>query len=307
MVVEATAGVRRQQLVVVTGATGFVGQRLITRLAADGARVIAMSRRPRPSTVEAGVTWLTADLCESEGYSRELAGVDAVLHLAGETGKAPAAAFHRGIVVATRNLLAACEQRRVPRFVFVSSIAATFTDQRHYHYAQAKAHAESIVRASSIPWVIVRPTMILGPGSPIEVSLDRLAGLPLVPLFGGGSRLVQPISVDAVVEALRKLVSVTCKMRCEIDLGGPEVITMRALLLRQRAAMGLSGAPTLHIPLAPLRFLLSVLEGSLLRFLPFTAGQLAAFANDSVVLAQHSPCTPLVVGGDRMGFQSTRQ
>jgi NADH dehydrogenase len=206
-----------------------------------------------------------------------------VLHLAAVTGKAAPADYQRGNVETTRALLGACDRAGVSRFVFVSTIAATFADRRFYPYAESKIAAEALVAASPINSVIVRPTMILGPGSPIELSLGKLAGLPVSPMFGDGLRRVQPIDVDDVVDVLAALAQGASIGDGVIEIGGRDTYDLRELYARLRTAHGKAGSPRLmNLPLRLIRQMLAAVEKPLLPLLPLTAGQLATFANDGV-------------------------
>jgi nucleoside-diphosphate-sugar epimerase len=267
--------------IIVTGAGGFVGARLVRLLCARGESVVGIGRSEAPADWPSAARWVRADLAEPPTYAAALANARCVVHLAAVTGKAPRDVYMRGNVEATRALLGACERAGVGGFVFVSSIAVKFDDRSYYHYADSKIAAEALVRAAAIPAVIVRPTMILGPGSPIEVSLTRLARLPVSPLFGDGRRLVQPVDVDDVADALAALSGGSRLEPGVIELGGPETYNLRELYARLRAAHGARGAPRfVAAPLGVSRWMLAAVEAPLLRFLPLTAGQLATFAND---------------------------
>jgi nucleoside-diphosphate-sugar epimerase len=276
--------------IIVTGAGGFVGRHLVDRLVGAAALVTGIGRGAQPADWPSGARWLRADLAEPALYAFALAEADCVVHLAAVTGKASRADFFRGNVDVTNTLLAACRAAGVRRFVFVSSIAAGFANRRHYHYADSKIAAEALVRASPLTSLIVRPTMILGPGSPIEQSLARLARLPVSPIFGNGRRLVEPVDVEDVADALAGLAQAPEIKPGTIELGGPERYDLRTLYARLRSARGASAAPRfLYLPLGFARWGLALVERPLLRLLPLTAGQLATFANDSVAAAGEVP------------------
>lgn len=267
-------------VIVVTGASGFLGRRVVERLAARGDRVIGVARSARPANLPAGADWVSADLSNPGAYESALKGADVVLHLAAITGKARPAEFRRVNVEATETLLAAAERAGVERFVFVSSIAVAFADRRHYPYSDSKAAAEAVVRASRLKTTIVRPTMILGAGSPIQQSLEKLARLPVAPMFGDGKTMVNPVEVDDVAALLAALAHEPDATGAVIEIGGPGAYPMTELFARLRP----DGATPkfLHLPLKPLRALLALMEGPLLPVMPLTAGQLASFANDGV-------------------------
>ena len=185
--------------IVVTGASGFVGSRVVERLATPGTEVVAIARSEVPPGLPANVRWVRADLLEPTGYGAALSGADAVIHLAAVTGKAWPRQYERNNVEATKVVLGACERAGVRRFVYASSIAVKFGDRRFYPYAASKVAAEEAVRASSLETTIIRPTMIFGAGSPVEAGLAKLARLPIVPIFGDGRTRVAPIHVEDVV------------------------------------------------------------------------------------------------------------
>jgi len=267
----------------VTGAGGFVGRRFI-ELAADRTdlRVTALVRNTLPDPMPEGVRFVSADLL-NEAWPPVLDGIDTVVHLAALTGKAPAAAFRRVNVTGTTRLLDACRAAGVRRFLFVSSIAAKFADTR-YPYADSKRDAEAAVRASGMRTVIVRPTIILGPGSPIGERFRTLGTAPIVPVFGDGRALIQPVHVDDLARVMLALIERDRFDGETLEVGGPDVIMIEEFLRRvHRLARGFE-ARTLHVPVAPLRAFLSLLEKVSIALVPFTAGQLASFSNDGVAV-----------------------
>jgi len=264
----------------ITGATGYLGRRVLQqalpfeqiRCLYRGARVEA------PASVE----WVKGELLHRDSYSAALDASCTVLHMAAATGKRRRADFFRINAEGTRALIEECVSRGVRRFIHVSTIAVKFADTRRYHYAESKRQAEAMVAASGIPSLIVRPTLILGPGAPNLASLSRLAAAPVMPMFGGGEARLQPIHVDDVAAAIAGFAAQPELGGEIVELGGPEIVTMRELLERLRATLTARPARSLSIAAAPLAALLGSLEEALFPVLPFTAGQLASFTNDGV-------------------------
>lgn len=153
-------------ILAVTGGTGFVGGALIERAVAAGHWVRALTRRPRPP--RDGVTWVGGTLAEPNDLA---AGADAVVHVAGVVNAPDRAGFVAGNVEGTRAILAAAHGVR--RFVHVSSLAARESGLSNYGWS--KAEAERLVEASALPWVIVRPPAIYGPGDLEQLDLFRFA------------------------------------------------------------------------------------------------------------------------------------
>jgi NADH dehydrogenase len=270
----------------ITGASGFLGQSLLRRLArGPECAVTGLSRRP--ALIAAGVPpqpgwkYLSGDLTNPASYQTALADAHTIVHLAAATGKERPEVFTRVNVEGTRVLVEQAARAGTSRIVYVSSIAAKFPDRRHYAYAESKLAAERVVQASGLAWVIVRPTLVFGPESPVLRGLIKLVKGPIGIVFGSGEVQVQPISVDDVAEILVETSSQTSWDGETIEAGGPNRLSFGDLLdrIRQRVR-GRSGG-LLHLPLGPLRALLAALEPALLPVLPFSAGQLAAFANAS--------------------------
>lgn len=261
---------------VVTGATGFVGARLVPRLVAAGHRVVAVSRRA--GAASDGAIAATADVRDVDALAAVFRGADAVLHLAATTGKASPAEHAAVNLDGTRAVVDACRRAAVPRLLFVSSIAAGFADLRDYPYGRAKRDAESVVQASGLRTTIVRPTAIFGPGSAVQRGLAALALAPFVPVVGSGSTPLQPVHVDDVARALADLVDADRFAGESIDLGGPEPIAVAALLVRVRQAAGRGSGPVVHLPpwlvLTPLRLAETLGLGGVL---PVSAGQFSSF------------------------------
>lgn len=267
----------------VTGASGFVGQRLIAKLDPSRfGRVVALVRDPERARLPAlsGLEVIVGDLLDVESYRSALARCDRVLHLAALTGKASRAAYQRVNVEGTRALIAAAQVASVRRFIHVSTVAAGFPDLAGYAYGASKAEAERTVRASGLTVTIVRPTLLIGTGAPVLEGLATLACAPLTPIFGDGETQVQPLDVDDLVDALLDLAAEVTSAGEVVELGGPEALTLNALFERIRTVRGGGPMHPIHLPLAPIRALLRALEPALRPLLPITAGQLETFAQD---------------------------
>lgn len=159
--------------IAITGATGFVGSRVLD-LADRPVR--ALTRRPQPE--RPGVTWITGDLADQAALARLCDGASAVIHIAGVVNAQDQAGFDFGNVAGTLGVLTAAGSRR---FVHVSSLAAR--EPQLSMYGGSKAAGDKLVQASDADWVIVRPPAVYGPGDREMLALFRLArlGLALAP------------------------------------------------------------------------------------------------------------------------------
>lgn len=165
-----------------TGATGFVGGRLLALAVAEGHQLRALTRRPQPD--RRGVHWISGALDHRETLQRLVEGCDAVIHVAGVLKARTRAEFDAGNVTGTLNMLAAATAGGVHRFVHVSSLAAR--EPQLSLYGASKARAERIVMDSGLDWAIVRPPAVYGPGDAEMLDLFKAARSGFVPLPPGG-------------------------------------------------------------------------------------------------------------------------
>jgi NADH dehydrogenase len=222
------------------------------------------------------------DLLGPASYEPRLAGVDVVVHLAALTGKAAPAEYTRVNVEGTSALLGAARRAGVGRFLFCSTIAVTFSDRRRYFYAESKLAAERLVQESGIPATVIRPTIVAGSGSPVMARLATLAALPIVPAFGGARVRIQPILVDDLADFVVDIVESDRLAGQVLELGGPEVLSLRDLLDRMHRRARGRPARFFPVPLGCVLLPLRVLERVAYAALPLTIGQLATFRFDGI-------------------------
>ncbi|HEX2623682.1 MAG TPA: NAD-dependent epimerase/dehydratase family protein [Sphingomicrobium sp.] len=166
----------------VTGATGFVGGRLLDLALAAGHRVRALTRREQ--SPRDGVEWIGGALDRPESLARLTEGADAVIHIAGVINAPSEAAFEAGNVTGTAAMLEAAKRAGVARFVHVSSLSAR--EPGLSQYGRSKAKSEALVEASGLSFAIVRPPAVYGPGDRETLELFKMAsrGFLLMPPAG---------------------------------------------------------------------------------------------------------------------------
>ncbi|GAA4036454.1 NAD-dependent epimerase/dehydratase family protein [Sphingomonas rosea] len=162
----------------ITGATGFVGGRLLRLAVRQGHEVTALTRRSQEE--RAGVTWVQGALDNRQALQRLVEQADAIIHVAGVINAPDAAGFEAGNVTGTLAVLAAATATGVHRFVHVSSLAAR--EPSLSLYGASKRKAEELVERSGLDWAIVRPPAVYGPGDRETLELFKAARLGFVPL-----------------------------------------------------------------------------------------------------------------------------
>lgn len=271
--------------ILITGASGVLGDRLLRRIQPDEFARVHCLGRTVSSTLQSlskrlPLTCFTADLTRPPLPEVAFHGVDTVIHLAATTGRARPAAYFAVNRFGTLTLLEQCARFGVRNFLFVSTVAVRFTDVSRYYYAHSKRDAEAAVTASGLRYAIVRPTIIMGPGSGAWEGLSRLARLPATPVFGDGQAPIQPIYVDDLADMLLTIVRENLFANETLELGGPEKLTIADFLRRVRQAQGRPPGPLVHLPLWICHRTVGFLEGWLRPLLPVTAGQLTVFRED---------------------------
>jgi NADH dehydrogenase len=220
--------------VTVFGGSGFLGRRIVRRLAADGVEVQIAVRRPERAAFLAGfgragqITSVFADVWDAATVAPVLRGADAVVNTVGHYVERGAVSFEAIHGQGARHVAEAATAAGVQRLVHISGIGADPASDSSY--VRARAAGERLVREAFPAATILRPSVMFGPGD----FLNRLAGLaralPALPLFGAGEVRLQPVYVDDVAEAVAKALATPQAAGRLYELGGPRVYTYRALV-----------------------------------------------------------------------------
>jgi NADH dehydrogenase len=188
--------------VFLTGGSGLIGAALIPALRAAGWRTRCLVHR---APVAGADELVSANLGDLEGLKAATEGVDAVLHLAAITHARRRSEYFRVNVEGTRNLIQAVEGSRLQRLVLVSSRTAS---SEGGHYSESKLRAEEMVRASGLPFTIVRLPEVYGTGGEegVEQIISRAARGAAIPVVGTGGQQVCPLELgDAIGPIVKAL------------------------------------------------------------------------------------------------------
>ncbi|MEP7105425.1 MAG: NAD(P)H-binding protein [Chloroflexota bacterium] len=226
-------------MILVTGATGYVGGRVLARLAEQGTPARGLVRRA-DTRLPAGVEPVRGDVAELAALAAALEGVDTVIHAAAITGdrKEPyRGAYDRVNREGTENLLAAAGRAGVERLVAVSGLGCRPAPAGTY--MATRWGLEEAVRAAGIPYVILQPSVLFGNTAPF---VSALAGLvrrsPVLPALGGGGTRFQPLWIEDLVTCLLAATRQADLLGQSHPLGGAEILTFREILQVIRRALG---------------------------------------------------------------------
>lgn len=191
--------------VVVTGASGFIGQHLLTTLSTLGHRVRVLSRSGRIPLDAPGIDCTHGCLEDRSSLEALVEGADAVIHLAGATAAKTRADYLKSNAAGTTQLVAATRaQAPKARFVHVSSLAARVPTLSNY--AASKWAGEAIVRSSGLDWTVVRPPAVYGANDKAMRPLWQMLKRGWVPCFGAAHARFSLLHVSDLSQALALLV-----------------------------------------------------------------------------------------------------
>lgn len=187
--------------VALTGATGFVGRRLQAGLQASGYLVRALVRPDSRNfrQLRPGVQAVPVALDDVSGLARALAPADAVVYCAGSVRGAHFDAFRAANVDGVRAIVNALAGRRTP-LLLISSLAASRPDVSDY--ARSKYEGERVLAGVDLPWAILRPPALYGPGDREMLPILQWLRRGVAPLPGPRDQRLSLLHVDDLVQAV---------------------------------------------------------------------------------------------------------
>ena len=232
-------------MILVTGATGFVGRRVVERLASNRKNVRALSRGGG-AMLPWGVKIAIGDVLDPQSLTSAMQGVDAVVHLVAVIREHGDRTFQRVNYEGTKNVLDAAKRAGVDRVVCVSTVGSTSDPEVPYLYSRWMAEQE--IASSDLDCTVIRFTIGFGEG---DEFINRLAALvkmsPLTPVVGDGTSEFQPISVDDVARCVVESVERYDLEGKTVDIGGPDYFTYDELVDLVAETLGVKVAKV-HVP-----------------------------------------------------------
>jgi uncharacterized protein YbjT (DUF2867 family) len=251
-------------LVLVTGATGFLGRRVVGHLQERHHTVRCLVHSPGAERVfpNRSVEVYYGGIDDLDALDEAHHGVDAVIHLVAiireyrrQRRKVTFDVVNRQ---GTANVAGVAKQNGVKHFIHVSANGAT--KEPGYKYLHSKFQGEQEVIASGLPYTIFRPTLIYGPGDEFVNALAGLARLsPIVPVAGPGRNRFQPIEVDDVARCLAMSVNQGNLKGRTLEIGGPEQLSYNEMAAMVARTMG-TKRWFLHVPFWSAKVAVSVMQ-----------------------------------------------
>jgi len=238
-------------VLLITGGTGYVGgyvlEALEGKLQRSEIRVMARQGADLDRLRTLGYSTSVGSVTNLEDVRRGMQGVERVIHLVAiirelkKKGQSFEAVIGRG----TENVAQAAKEAGVKRLVYQSALGAS---NRSTGYFRNKMRGEAAVKATGIPYVIFRPSFLIGAGGEFTALLKQLTTLPVVPVIGPGNYPVQPVYVRDMARYIVQSLDDDRYLNETFEVGGPETIEYNDMMRETLAARGKKGI-LLHAPI----------------------------------------------------------
>ncbi len=223
-------------MLLITGATGYIGRHLVARLVEKGERPRCLVRDTRKAASllpSDNVEFVQGDTTHLDSLQTAMPGVDTIVHAAFITAdhkQSPGNHYEETNVQGTANVIKAAKEGGVKRVIEMSGLGTK--PDKPGSYMQGRYLAEKLLKESGLDWTIIQPSVLFGKDAPFIKGLsDLIQTAPVVPLIGGGSVMFQPIYVEDVVTVVIKVLEDPAGTTGKTyTIGGPEYYTFTQVI-----------------------------------------------------------------------------
>jgi len=227
-------------MILLTGATGFIGNRVLQELSKKNLKVRCLVRKPA-SSKNPNITYATGDVLDYESLSRATAGVETAYYFIHMMGNQPAGKqkkFDELDRLAINNMVRACRQNGVKRIIHLTGIRNP--RERLSRHLESRKEVEEIIRNSGIDYTIFRASIIIGKGgAAFDILETAVHKFPIIPIFDWENTMVQPVYIDDVIRYLVECLDRKETLNKCFDIGCSEVFTYKELIQQYAGEIGL--------------------------------------------------------------------
>lgn len=236
--------------ILLTGATGFIGNTVLRALLRQGHQITACCREPQrlliasPDIKPLAIDFMQADT--PSAWLPHLSGIDAIVNCVGIIAENKRQSFDRLHSQAPIALFRGGSQSGVKKIVQISALGADEQAVSAYHIS--KKAADDALRALPLDWFVLQPSIVYGDGAQSSGLFHALAALPVHLLPDGGKQLLQPIHVDDVAHAVCRCLEPAVSGPKTVALVGPSPISYADWLQSLRYRLGKPPAKEYSLP-----------------------------------------------------------
>lgn len=227
-------------LILLTGASGYIGGRLLKVLEADGLRVRCLARQPGNlrARVAAGTEVVAGDVLDKESLRAALEGVQTAYYLV--HNMASAEGFAERDRQGALNFAAVAREAGVERIVYLGGLGEVDGGDDLSPHLASRQEVGRILRESDVPTIELRASVVVGSGSlSFEMIRALVERLPVMVTPKWVRVRTQPIAVEDVLSYLRAALDVPLSSSEVFEIGGAEQVTYQDLMLEYARQRGL--------------------------------------------------------------------
>ena len=214
-------------MILITGATGYIGRHLVSRLVALGERprcLVRDMKRAAAILPADKIELVRGDTVDPASLKEAVRGIDTIVHAAFITADRKESTgnhYEDTNVRGTANLIQAAKDAGVKRMIEISGLGTK--QDKPGSYMQGRYLSEKMLKESGLAWTIIQPSVLFGKDAPFIKGLtDLIRTAPVVPLIGGGKTMFQPIYVEDVVTVITKVLEDPARASGKTyTIGGP--------------------------------------------------------------------------------------
>ncbi|WP_173917381.1 NAD(P)H-binding protein [Halobacillus sp. Marseille-Q1614] len=229
----------KRPVIALTGASGYIGSNLLDKIT-KYADVIALSRNGDQKEDSAHVTWRSCDLYSLDDAEKGLEGADIAVYLVHSmlpSAKLTQGTFEDMDVILADNFAQAARKNGIKQIVYLSGIIPKA--KRLSRHLRSRLEVEEVLRAYGVPVTTIRAGLIVGPkGSSFPILAKLVKRLPVMALPKWTRINTHPIALPDVLTALDKSIDNENLSGKAIDVGGPDIMTYKDMMIQTAQAMG---------------------------------------------------------------------
>lgn len=256
-----------------------MGTAIVDELLSRGHTVNVLARHIPEEAPPDRLKWFRGSVVTGEGLKDFLSEAETVIHLVGIIREAGSNTFKTVHHQGSLNVIQATKTAGIRRYLHMSALGTREGAVSNYH--RTKWAAEEAVRTSGLNWTIFRPSIIYGPGDAfINMLADTLRKTPLMPVFGGGRNLMQPVYVGDVAKSFAAALERSECIGKLYELGGPDIYHFKDILNLTAKTID-KKRYFIPLPMWMVRPPVSILQSMGIK-LPITTDQLQMLQEDNI-------------------------